>query len=67
MVCRQCGGSGVICSRVNDTVMRCPEPCYEDEDDLLGVCRHLMPCPRCLHETRPEPEKKCNRQNSLKS
>lgn len=61
MVCRKCGGGGVICSRVNDTTMRCPEPHYDDEHDLLGVCQHLKPCPWCRPELYPDPEKTCRR------
>lgn len=47
LICQKCGGGGVICSAVNDTTMRCPEPKYDDEHDLLGVCQHLNPCPEC--------------------
>lgn len=45
--CRRCGGGGVICNEVRDTTMRCPDPSYDDEHDLLGVCPHRVPCPEC--------------------
>lgn len=46
--CERCGGGALICSAVCDTPMRCPEPVYDDEFDMLGVCPHLVQCPACI-------------------
>lgn len=55
--CDRCEDAGVICSAARPLgsdslggptryvgVMRCPDPEYESESDLIGVCRHWVYC-----------------------
>lgn len=47
MTCERCGGGALICSVASNNPMRCPDPTYDNEFDLLGVCQHLVMCPEC--------------------
>lgn len=58
--CERCGGGALICSAVSDTPMRCPEPTYDDEFDLLGVCPHLAQCPACVNHPGDARRHPCN-------
>lgn len=48
MKCPKCEDTGVVCSAVMRGeyrgVMRCPDPHYEDEQDLTGICLHQVGC-----------------------